>query len=158
LVEDPRLQLLELVSGFDAEFGDEPAAGVVVEAEGVCLPARAVEGEHQLGAWPFAQGLFVDECFQGGHELARAPCLELAFELCLERGQAQFLEPGELCLGEGLVGEPGQGRPAPELECLGGLALGDQVFEAGEVELLGLGLEPVAGCAGLDPLGSEELP
>ena len=63
----------------------------------------------------------MDECFQGGHELARAPCLELAFELCLERGQAQFFEAGELCPGEGLVGELGQGRPAPELERWAGL-------------------------------------
>ena len=77
--------------------------------------------------------------------------LDLSCEPLLECGEPHLLEASDLHLGEPLVGEIGQRRPAPERECLvqlpGGLgrgalgqgprALGGQRLEALEVELPG---------------------
>ena len=91
-----------------------------------------------------------------------APELQVGLDPVFERDQTQFLEPRDLVLGEGLVGEVGQRRSATELERLGqGLGgdrrvaavellspLGRQALEPVDIDLLGLDLEHVAATAG----------
>ncbi len=46
--EDLRLESLELGTGLDPELVDEASASILVHLEGLGLPARAIQREHQL--------------------------------------------------------------------------------------------------------------
>ena len=93
--------------------------------------------------------------------------LELGVDEIRLGGRAQLLEPRHLEPGEGLVGEVGERRPAPQPERLAQLRrasvrvlsprLGDEPLEAAEVRLLGRRLEHVAGIAGDDHFRAERL-
>src|SRR5262245_5099759 len=107
-----------------------------------------------------------DERFQLANELSLAAELELGVDPLLDRSEAQLLEARDLALGEGVVGEIGERRSAPERERLGqrrrtrrrvAAVRSDGPLEAGEVELLGLDVEQVAGRARIQSLRREQL-
>ena len=93
--------------------------------------------------------------------------LELGVDEIRLGRRAQLLEPRHLEPGEGLVGEVGERRPAPQPERLAQLRrasvrvlsppLGDEPLEAAEVRLLGRCLEHVAGIARDDHVRAERL-
>ena len=66
--------------GVDAEFVVEQPPGVGVDAERLGLPPAAVEGEHQLGAQPFAQRVFGGERGQFGDHLGVAAQVEVELD------------------------------------------------------------------------------
>ena len=92
--------------------------GVSVGGERVSLAAGAVERAHQLRTEPLAQRVLADERFQLADEAGMAPELEVGVEAELERPEPLLLECRDLPLREGLVGQVGEGRPAPERERL----------------------------------------
>jgi hypothetical protein len=53
---------------------------------------------------------------QLGDDVSIAPELELRLDPRLESGKVKLLEPGDLALREGSIGEPREWRPAPERE------------------------------------------
>ena len=65
-----------------------------------------------------ADGLRGDECLELGDELRVTSEREIRLDPLLERDGAQLLEPRDLGLGERLVEEVRERRPAPERECL----------------------------------------
>ena len=73
-----------------------------------------------------------DERFQLRDDGAVPAECELGVEPLLERAQPQFLETGDLGLGEVVVGEVGEGLAAPELECLPDRGLRAGRISAGE--------------------------
>ncbi len=93
--------------------------------------------------------------------------LQLGVDKIRLGGGAQLLEPRHLEPGEGLVGEVGQRRSAPQPDRLAQLLraslrilsprLGDEPLEAAEVRLVGRRLEQVAGIARDDDLRTERL-
>ena len=95
-------------------------------------------------------GVRGDERLELGGDRARGARRRGRPRAALERREPCLLEPARLGLGEGLVGEVGQGRAAPERE-----GLADRVrprrgepLEPLAVELLRLDADEVAGRAG----------
>ena len=162
LVEDRLLELLELGAGLEPELLVEGAAGIPVTLEGLGLAAGTVEGEHQLTAQPLACRMLCDQDVELTDQGAMAAERQVGLDSVFERVQAQLLEPADLVLGEGLVGEVRQRRPTPETQRLPQGLRGAAVITAldclaprsGEalkpigIDLVGVGLERVAPATG----------
>ena len=158
LAEDLPLEPLQLGSRLDAELVDEDAACVLVGGQRLRLPARAVEGQHELAAEALAQRVLRGERLELADEVGAGAAGEVDVDAGFEGEQAQLLEAGDLGLRKGLVAEVGQGGAAPEPECLaqlparrgrvaGGDCLpraGDEVLEAVAVQLARLDPQEVA--------------
>ena len=110
LLEDLGLQPAQAGRRLEAELGPEVAAVVLVDAQGLALPAAAVEREHELGPGPLAQRVGRREGFELGHELRVVAQVEAGLAPVLEREAAQLLEPERLGAGELVVGELGVRR------------------------------------------------
>ena len=132
LAQDRGLERLELRAWVDAELLDERLARGAVGRERVGLAPRAVEREHELRARSLAQRLRCDERLELGDELGVAPEREVRLDPLLERDEPELLEPGDLGLGERLVEEVRERRPAPERERLAQRALGRSRIAARE--------------------------
>jgi hypothetical protein len=109
-----RLQLLELPARLDPELLDEHTASLAVGGKCLRLPARAVEGEHELGTRPLAERLLRDVGLELTDEGRVAVKCEVRLEALLERRQAKLLQPQRLGADEGLIGEVAKRRPPPE--------------------------------------------
>src|SRR6266511_44706 len=105
-------------AGIDAELLDERAARVPVDVQRLCLAARAVEREHELGSEALAERVSGDELLQLADDVRMPAEGEIGLYPALERGQAQLLKPRDRVLRERLVGEVGERWPAPERERL----------------------------------------
>ena len=159
LTEDRGLEVLELRAGFDPELFDERRPGGAIRLQGIGLPFGAVEREHQLPAEPLAERLLCNQRLELRDEVGMAAEEEIGVDALFEGSLAQLLEPADLGLGERLVGEIGERRPAPQAEGFpedrrrrllvphraGGPRLGEQVLEASGVH----GHVPVDGVAGI---------
>ena len=64
VTEDLRLEPLELRAGLDAQLLDEPSTRVLIRVESLRLPARAVEGQHELAAQGFTERVLTHERFE----------------------------------------------------------------------------------------------
>jgi hypothetical protein len=140
----------------------ECPAGVSVDVECFRLPPGSVEGKHQLAAKAFAQGVPPDELRELLDDVVMATEGEVSLEPLLERRQVQLLEPGDLLLGERVIGELDERRAAPERQSIPqcfrrpvGIARYErfaagieQASKAVEVELALLDAEQVAVAAG----------
>ena len=91
-------RLLELVQGrarLDAELVDEQPPRLPIDLEGLGLPARAVEGAHELRAKPLAERMLADERLELPDELGVTAELEVGLDSALERGETELLEPAD---------------------------------------------------------------
>ena len=150
-----------MLSGLDAQLVHEHAPRVLVGLERVRLAVAAVEREHQLRSQVLTVGVRGDQSRQAPHDVGVAPAQQIEFDLLLERARPQLVQARDLGLGEGLVGDVGQRRAAPEreraLQRVGSLveaarvqvaaALGDEPLEATRVQMLRIDLEAVAALA-----------
>ena len=93
--------------------------------------------------------------------------LELGLDALLEGTQPELIQPRRFVLGEGLVGEVAERRPAPELQRLTQqldppagvrcLCLVEQPLEAAGIDCFLLDSERVSGSARLDHTGPQDL-
>ena len=120
LPEDRLLEGLELAARLEPELVGERTARVLVARERIRLTARAVEGEHELGAQPLARGVLADERLELGDQGRVAAERQIGLDALLERQQPELVEPGDLGLRELLVGEVRERRAAPHVERLAG--------------------------------------
>ena len=67
--EDAVLQTGELGAGFDTQSLDEMASGLFIGAQGVGLPATAIQRQHELSPQPFVQGVYTHQQFQSRDRL-----------------------------------------------------------------------------------------
>jgi hypothetical protein len=125
--------------------------------EGVGLPSRTVEGEHQLPAQPLVQRVLGDELLELADDAVVATERELAVDPVHDGSEAQLLEPLDVGARGRLEAEAGEGAAAPErerlLEQLQGFLDrarrlsrargGDRALEPDRVELVGRQLEHV---------------
>jgi hypothetical protein len=139
----------------------------VVDAQGLRLPVRAIEGEHELRPQALAERMLGHERLQLPNEHRVTAEGEVSVDPLLEPAQAELVEPGDLGSSEGVLREVGEWRAAPEAEPLakalrgrprlpaGEIALGllQQGAKAVGVELTGLNPEQVAVPVGLEPAG-----
>jgi len=116
LVEDLRLERPEDGSRLKAELTILVRAGAGVGLQRLGLASAAVEREHQLGGQAFAGRVGGDQVDEFADEGAVAPDGEVSVDPGLERGEALFLETGDLGRGERFKGEVGERRPPPERE------------------------------------------
>src|SRR5918996_867874 len=139
-------------------------ARLLVGGERVCLPAGAVEREHQLGTQALAQRLLAHERRQLGDERRVPTEGEVRLDPILERDQAQLLEARDVSLRERLVAKVGERRTAPEVEGLAepsrrglgtpvrkrGASFLEEPLEPVEIELLRIDTEQVAAALGTE--------
>src|SRR5262245_59682969 len=110
--------------------------------------------------------MLADEHFELPDQLTVPTDGQVCLDAPLERNQAKLLEAHDLGLREGLPPEVGEGRPAPEAECIAersrslvgrGLPrLLDELLEAKEVELVGCDPDQISGPAGDDHVARPE--
>ena len=156
MVEDPLLQLAELRRWIEAELL-ERRARLLEALEGVRLPPGPIEREHVVRAQPLAVWIRGHERVELRHERAVAPVVEICGDPRLERRQTALLQARRLRLGEGLVRDVRERRPAPERERLGGRSLRDEPLEPLDVQLPLLHAQQIAGRARDDAVGAESL-
>ena len=168
LAQDRGVHAAQERARLEAQLRDEQLAALAVGLERLRLPARAVEGEHQLGAQPLSQRMRVDERLELADELGVRTDRELRLGALLDERELELLEPRDLLPSERLVAELRQRLASPQrerlIEQLGAprrLARPrgvDEAPDAGEIELLGVEPHEVAGRARLDHVRAERLP
>ena len=118
LLQDRLLRVAQRASGLDAEPVDERPASVLIGVECLCLSARAVEREHQLGAESLPERMPSDEGLELGRQRGVSTECEVGVDAILEHPEAALLESGDLGLREFRVREVCESRTAPERKCL----------------------------------------
>ncbi len=103
----------QVEAGIDAEFLGQHALCVLVHAQGIGLPAAAVQGDHQQPAHPLPQRLVRHHPGQVGHDLLVAAERQQDVRAFLGGQGAQFGQPRPLGLGKG-PGHRGERDPAPQ--------------------------------------------
>ena len=156
--QDLRLDLLELGAGLDPELVDEAGACILVHLQGLGLPARTIQREHQLSAEGLSERMLGDEGFELADHIALASELEVGVDPLAADDEPQLLEASDLCLREVVECELGQSGTAPEVE--GGLkpvaslfrgkspCVRERTLEASRIDLIRLHPEQVARRAG----------
>ena len=167
LLQDRLLEPAQLVARLEAELVGEELPAAAIRIEGLGLPARAVEREHQLRPTAFSQRVLPNESFQLRDHLRVAAELEVGVDPLLERRGAAVLELRPLGPGDRIV-EIGERRTAPEGECLaqplGGdvgfaaVCFLDELREALGIERARLGAHQVARSLRHDRVAPEGLP
>ena len=114
MAKDLPLQLGQLGPGLEAESVDELAPGRPEDLQRVGLPARPVEGEHELAGESLAERMRGHQRLELWDELTRSPGREVGVDADLERLQTLLLEPPRSVTREGLVAQVGQGGAAPQ--------------------------------------------
>ena len=114
LAQDALLELTQRVARLDGELLHERTPRVLECLQGVGLASATVEGEHELPAGALPEGLLAHKRLELGDHLGVAPEGELGFDQLLATAEAQLIQPRDARLGEGLVGEIGQRRAAPQ--------------------------------------------
>ncbi len=72
VTQDLRLELLELRAGLDSQLLDEPRSSVLIRVESLRLPARAVEGQHELAAQGLAERVLTQRAIRARPRRHRA--------------------------------------------------------------------------------------
>ena len=140
------------------------------DGERVSLAAGAIEREHQVAPQALPKRVLRDETFELRDELDVASQREICLDPSLDGDEAKLLEADDRRLGERLVGEVVQRRAcararaprAASSEADSGIPLPrrrstrllGQTLEAGEIELIGTDVDPVAGLGAENRLGS----
>ena len=88
LAEDHPVELLQLPARLDPELVVQNAAAVVVGLQGLCLPAAAVERQHQQSANALTHRVLRGERLQLRNELVVRAQLEVGFDPVLQRPDA----------------------------------------------------------------------
>ena len=110
--DDLLLELAKPRRRLDPELLAEPRFEDLVHPQCVRLPRRSIERKHQLTGHVLPQGMLTNERLQFRDQLSGESALEVSVEPHLDRFHSEFLESGDLGLGERLVGELFE-RPAP---------------------------------------------
>ena len=167
LCQHRTFELAQLFARLDAQLVDERAPGVLVGLQRLGLAVGPVQGEHELAAEALPVRVLGDERLELPDDLGVGAEREARLDVQLGRRDPEVGETRGLALGERLVGEVGEWRPAPEgarllegrrrASRLAGVEiaprLGDEPLEAPCVDLLGVGLQAVAVVAGDDRPG-----
>ena len=171
LVEDLELQLLDRLGRLDAQLVVERAPEALVCGQRIGLAPGAVQRQHQLTVQRLAQRVLGHERLQLADRIRVTAQSELGFEALLQAGEPQLFEMRALDLGERLLGELRERRPAPQVKRLAqplgrrgdvarrerGRAFAAQRREAHGVDRLRIGGDEVAGRLGAQHVGGQHL-
>jgi hypothetical protein len=171
VIQDLALELAEMHPRFKPELVRKPMPRGPEDLERLGLSPAAIQREHQLPEEAFPERVLANEPFELGHELRATTECKVGFDPVLEGREALLLESLGLERGEGLVEQVRERGPAPETErapqrgcglvyvvsCQMFAALGEQSFEAGEVELVRLKTDEVARRLAVDAIRTDDL-
>ncbi len=87
--EDLRLEPLELRAGLDPEFVDEAGARILVDLQGLRLPARTIQREHELPAKGLAERMVANERLERADDVAVPAELEIGLDPLLDGRRAE---------------------------------------------------------------------
>ncbi|CAM5240122.1 hypothetical protein SMICM304S_06936 [Streptomyces microflavus] len=121
--EDRGVQVAEFGRGRDAQFRVQPPPALLVDREGLGVPAATVEGQHELGAGPLAQGLDGQQRLQFGHQIRGASELQAGGGRALQGAQPQLFETYALGV-EGRTVQIVQGPALPQRQPVAKAPLG----------------------------------
>jgi hypothetical protein len=164
LPEDRLLERLQLRPRLDAELVSQRGAEAAEGGERVDLTAAPVERQHELPVQALAKRVVPDERLELREQLDVTGEREIGLDPLLDGDEAKLLDPGDVALGKGLVGDVGQGRASPEperfaedrgrlLRCPGrepAAPLREELLESLEVELALRDPKAVSGPLGRD--------
>jgi hypothetical protein len=108
LEQDLLLAPVEPAAGLDAQLLVQDPTGAVEGLEGIRLPARAVQRQHQLAPQPLPERMPGYQPLQLPDQPAMGPQGEIGLDAVLQRGQAQRLQAGPFGLQSGHLVEVGQ--------------------------------------------------
>ena len=159
LLKDALCEVLQLRARVQPELIRQLLAGTRIRVERVRLPARAVEGDHQLAAEALPERVGEGQRFEFGDEVAVPARRQFGGAEHLQRSQAYLLQPGHF--GDGGINDvqvrvrpsppQPQGvpddrrRPLPAAQPERFLAESDLVLEAVRVQLAGRKPQRIAG-------------
>ena len=153
LTQNRRLEGAELGARLEPELVRESLPCRPVGGERVCLPARPVVGEHELGSETLAQGMLRDEPLEFGDDVVVAAESEIGGDPFLDARDPKLLEATHLRPGELGIRGVGKSRAAPKGKCSAQESRSElRVAGQGLPAVCQQGLEPVdVECAGGDP-------
>ena len=148
--QDRRLKIRQCLTRREAQLLIEACPQGPERLQGVGLPTRPVQGEHQLAPQVLPERVGVDERLELTDELPVATQGQVGVDAGLPRNQPELVEPGGLRFREPRSGEVLEDRSAPEPQGLpqlpcsvlrsraveGGSPPCNETFEAGGVHLL----------------------
>ena len=157
--QDPLLETLQRRRRIEAELVHERRPQLLVGAQRFGVASAAVQGQHEELPGALSQRILADRRVKHRHDLGGPPRLELRGRNLLDRVEVEVVEATDVWLGELLVGEVGEGRPAPQpqrgAQGLGasvGVAIAklsrpllDESLEPTRIDRLGIGVELVSG-------------
>ena len=172
VLEYAPLELAQLRPRVQAQLVGEPVARRLKDGQGVGLPRRLVEGEHQRSEQAFAKRIVGHEPLQLGHKLEAATQLEIRVDPLLQCVKPPLLQLSCIGAGKRLEQNVGQGGAAPDRErCTqivcrsrrvprAGSATGacHEGLESVDIELARLHPERVTGGLATQPVAAEHLP
>src|SRR6476659_100628 len=85
VTEDLRLYPSELRAGLDSELLDEAGARILIDVQGFRLPARAIEGKHELPAKSLAERMASNQPLELADDVAVPAECEIRLDPLLER-------------------------------------------------------------------------
>jgi hypothetical protein len=108
------VQAPERFSGVDAELTGEQVAGTPVGGQRFGLSAAAIQRQYELAMQPLPQRILGGQLFQLAGECVVPAKRQVRVDPRFEGGEPQFLQPGRLGPGEGVVSQVGQHTAAPQ--------------------------------------------
>jgi hypothetical protein len=93
VIQDLSLDALKGRARLDPELVDENGACVLKGLQCICLPSIAVQSEHQLGAYAFAERVVGNEALELGNDLRMSAECELRVDLLFHDRQTPLFEP-----------------------------------------------------------------
>ena len=114
LAEDGAFERLQLRAGIEAQLLAEHLAGRLEGPQGLRLPARAVERQHQVAVESLAQRCLAHERLELRDQLGISPVSQLGVDAVLEHRPPELVEPGRLPPEQPLVIRAVEGRSPPE--------------------------------------------
>ncbi len=118
MLQDGALDSPQPRTRFDAELLHQCPPSRPVNRERLCLPPASVQRDHQLLVKPLAQWVIADQRLQLTDQVPMTAKGEVSLNPVLDHTSSNLLQPGDLPLREPLLAHIGQGRTAPECQCL----------------------------------------
>ncbi len=117
VVEDLLLELLQLRRRVDPQLVGQQPPRLLICAEGISLPARSIQGEHELAPETFSKRVLGRQVLELGNESLMPTEGQMRVDAQFHGGEPQTVQPSrQVPQGGRLVGDIDQRNAVPEIE------------------------------------------